>query len=112
MYKLLIGILIVCLVGCNAKPRATTIKNLRLITKTENCETISVYVGNYVFDNGDTICCYNCEVTNSVAEQVLKNPQFEVGCVSENVMTVSMLFGFLYGWISLVAIIAIKEFYF
>jgi hypothetical protein len=99
----------VSFIGCEAKPSSTKIQNLRAVTTTKNGDSITEYFGDFVFVDGGENCCYNCEVTNSVAEQVLKNPEFEVGCVSENVMIVSIIIGFVFCLFFVFIFIAIKD---
>jgi hypothetical protein len=82
MYKLLI-IFAILFASCKFEISETKIKNLKIVSVTENGQVSSKYFGDYVKETG-RICCEKCAITNSVAEQVQKNPEFSVNCVDEN----------------------------
>lgn len=82
MYKLLI-LFAILFTSCKFEVSETKIKNLKIVSVSENRKVSSEYFGDYVKENG-RICCDNCAITNSIAEQVQKNTEFSVNCFDEN----------------------------
>jgi hypothetical protein len=107
MYKFLILILFL-FAGCGVKPETTTIQNLRAVTTTTQDKSITEYFGDYIYESGAN-CCSDCAVTNHVAEQVLKNPLFTVGCVGENVTTSAFMVGGIIALFGVCVVIVIKD---
>lgn len=82
MYKILI-LFAILFTSCKFDVSEAKIKNLKIVSVTENGKVSSNYFGDYVKENG-RICCEQCAITNSIVEQVQKNPEFSVNCVDEN----------------------------